>query len=79
MTNTLDKRVMNITPRKTPKMFPWPPDRLQPPSTAAEITVSSAPVPVVEEADPNREAFSTPANPARNPEIMYVIILILSV
>ena len=58
---------MTSVPKSAPMAVPRPPVRLAPPTTAAAITVSSYPVPVLVEAVPKRPKETIPPIPAANP------------
>ena len=58
---------MTNMPSSAPSAEPRPPLRLAPPTTAAAITVSSYPLPVLVDAVPNRPSDTIPAAPAHRP------------
>ena len=68
-------RLLRITsisaaPTSAPKAVPTPPARLAPPMTAAAITCSSMPAPILVVTAPSQPVWMMPAMPADSAEIM---------
>ena len=66
------------TPAITWRIMPMPPARETPPSTQAEITVSSKPWPIIGWPEVMREASTTPARAPITPCMAKMMILVRS-
>ena len=62
-------RPINKAPNKHPRTVPTPPITLIPPTTQAEMTVSSKPIAICVEATEYRATHKYPQSPANRPEI----------
>jgi hypothetical protein len=62
-------RPISKAPRTHPRTVPTPPITLIPPTTHAEITVSSKPIAICVDATEYRATHKYPQSPAKKPEI----------
>ncbi len=70
--------LVSRSPRNVPKIVPFPPDRLAPPTTTAAMMRSSAPLPAIGEADPVFAAAMTPESAESAPVKTYIQMRTLS-
>ncbi len=70
---------ISTAPRKIPKLVIYPPDNAVPPIIATANDIISQSCPVAGLADPILETYKTPAIEAKNPDNMWLSIMMLSV